>query len=192
MRVFRIALVVILAALLVLWATSGSFLLVNDPQPADVIVVLAGETRWRPARGLQMLQQRYAPKMMLDVPTNAIIFNKNTLDIAREYIESLPQRNFISICSIAGLSTKEEAKDVARCLQNSGVKRILIVTSDYHTRRARSTFQHELPEYQISVAAAFDSQQYGVAWWHHRQWAKMNFDEWLRVMWWEVVDRWRK
>lgn len=192
MRAFRIALVAVFGGVLLLWATSGGFLVVNDPQRADLIVVLAGETRWRPARGVQLLSQNYAPRMMLDVPANAIIYNKNTIDIARDYIASLQQRNFISICSIAGLSTKEEAEDVSRCLQNSGVKRILIVTSDYHTRRARSTFRHELPEYQISVAAAFDSEQYGVAWWQHRQWAKMNFDEWLRLVWWQAVDRWRK
>lgn len=191
MRSLRLALIVIFLFLLFLSVTSGSFLLVNDPQPADVIVVLAGETNWRPARALQLLSQHYAPKMLLDVPINAIIYNQNTLDIARSYVRSLPARDFISICPIAGLSTKEEAKDVVRCLKDSGARRVLVVTSDYHTRRARSTFQHELRGYQVSVAASFDSEQYGLAWWQHRQWAKMNLDEWLRLMWWELVDRWR-
>jgi uncharacterized SAM-binding protein YcdF (DUF218 family) len=66
-----------------------------------------------------------------------------------------------------------------------------VVTSDYHTRRSLSTFRHELPECQISVAGAGDPQQFGLAWWRHRQWAKLNFDEWVRLMWWEAVDRWR-
>ena len=25
----------------------------------------------------------------------------------------------------------------------------------------------------------------------NRQWAKINFDEWLRLVWWQAVDRWR-
>lgn len=191
MRCVRILLIIILSGLLLLSLTSGNFLIVNDPQPADVIVVLAGETNWRPARALQLLSQNYAPKMMLDVPSNAIIYNQNTLDIARAFVQSLPQRASISTCPIVGLSTKDEARDVLRCLQDIGVHRVLVVTSDYHTRRARSIFQLELRGYQISIAAAFDSEQYGVAWWQHRQWAKMNFDEWLRLMWWEIVDRWR-
>lgn len=191
MRGLRFALIFILSFLLILSLTSGNFLVVNDPQRADVIVVLAGETNWRPARALQLLSQGYAPKMMLDVPTNAIIYNQNTLVIARQYVQTLARKDAISICSIVGLSTKAEAKDVARCLQGSGARRILVVTSDYHTRRARSTFEHELRGYQVSIAAAFDSQQFGVPWWYHRQWAKMNLDEWLRLMWWELVDRWR-
>ena len=68
---------------------------------------------------------------------------------------------------------------------------MLVVTSDYHTRRALSTFRHEVPDMQISVAAATDQQQFGGSWWRHRQWAKLNFDEWLRLVWWEAVDRWR-
>src|SRR5215472_10993487 len=98
MRSLRVVLVVILSFLLLLSLTSGSFLLVNDPKPADVIVVLAGETNWRPARGLELLSQHYAPKMLLDVPINAIIYNQNTLDIARAYVRSLPARDAISIC----------------------------------------------------------------------------------------------
>ena len=184
-------LIVVLSLFLMLSLTSGNFLVVNDPQPADVIVVLAGETNWRPARALQLLSQNYAPKMLLDVPVNGIIYNQSLMNIAHQYVQSLPHAESISICSIAGLSTKEEAKDVIHCLQNTGAHRVLVVTSDYHTRRARSIFQHELRGYQVSVAAAFDSEQYGVAWWQHRQWAKMNFDEWLRLVWWEMVDRWR-
>lgn len=191
MRKLRFTLIAILSFTLLLSLTSGNFLVVNDPRPADVIVVLAGETNWRPARALQLLSQGYAPKMLLDVPTNAIIYNQNTLDIARQYVQTLARKDAISICSIAGLSTKEEAKDVARCLHGTGARRILVVTSDYHTRRARSTFEHELRGYQVSIAAAFDSEQFGVPWWYHRQWAKMNLDEWLRLMWWELVDRWR-
>jgi uncharacterized SAM-binding protein YcdF (DUF218 family) len=64
------------------------------------------------------------------------------------------------------------------------------VTSDYHTRRARSIFQHQLKGYQIFVTPAYDPQQFGATWWQQRQWAKMNFNEWLRLMWWEAVDRW--
>jgi uncharacterized SAM-binding protein YcdF (DUF218 family) len=191
MRWLRFILIVVLSAGLLLWLTSGSFLVVNDPQPADVIVVLAGETNFRPARALQLLSHNYAPRIFLDVPTNAIIYNQNTLEIARQYVQSLPRRDSISVCPIAGLSTKAEARDVSHCLQDIGAHRILIVTSDYHTRRARITFQHELRGCQIYVAAAFDSEQYGAAWWQHRQWAKMNLYEWLRLVWWEIVDRWR-
>jgi DUF218 domain-containing protein len=164
---------------------------VNDLQQADVIVVLAGETNRRPSRGQQLLSQNYAPKMLLDVPATEVIYDKGLIEIAKAYIQNSPQHQSLGICPIYGLSTKAEAQDVSRCLAHTGAHRILVVTSDYHTRRARSIFQQELHGYQIFINSASDPQQFGTSWWQHRQWAKMNFDEWVRLMWWELVDRWR-
>lgn len=181
----------VLIAFLMFSMTSGSFLVINKPQPADAIVVLAGETDRRPARALELLSQHYAPKIILDVPSNARIYNRSIPELAAEYVEHLPQKDAVSLCSIFGLSTKAEAHDVESCLQRSNVHTILLVTSDFHTRRALSIFTHELPSYRFSVAAAYDPQQFGTKWWQHRQWAKQNFDEWFRLAWWEGVDRWR-
>jgi uncharacterized SAM-binding protein YcdF (DUF218 family) len=189
-RKLRITLIVILFAILILSSSSGGFLVVNDLQPADLIVVLAGETDRRPSLGLQLLSQKYAPKMLLDVPANNVVYDQNLIDIAKAFTQKSPQNQSIEICPIVGLSTKTEAQDVSRCLGHTSAHRILVVTSDYHTRRARSIFQHELGGHQIFVTPAFDPQQFGTSWWQHRQWAKMNFDEWVRLMWWELVDRW--
>jgi hypothetical protein len=155
-------------------------------------VVLAGETDKRPARGLQLLADGYAPKMVIDVPSPAKIYNIDLMEMAKRYVSGLPQSKSISLCPIEGLSTKAEAHDVERCLASMKVNSILLVTSDYHTRRARDTFAHELRNRQVSVAAASDPQQFGASWWEERQWAKMNLEEWTKFVWWEVIDRWRR
>ena len=191
MRKLGTVLIVLLAVALFLFSTSGKFLIINRPQHADAIVVLAGETDRRPALGLQLLQRGYAPRMVLDVPATGKIYQWNMLQLAQQYVHELPQAQSVIICPIYGLSTKAEAQDVSQCLKNLGVHSVLVVTSDYHTRRALSTFRRELPGMQISVAAAPDPQQFGGSWWQHRQWAKLNFDEWLRLVWWQAVDRWR-
>jgi hypothetical protein len=187
----RIVLIGVLSLWLLFSLTSGGFLVVNNPQQADVIVVLAGETFQRPKRGLELLSQNYAPKMLLDVPAVEMIYGQNAVELAQRYVQQLPQSQSVAICPIVGLSTKAETQDVSRCLEQTGDRSILVVTSDYHTRRALSTFQHELPKYKIYVAAVRDPGQFGAGWWKRRQWAKMNFDEWIRLVWWEAVDRWR-
>jgi uncharacterized SAM-binding protein YcdF (DUF218 family) len=187
----RITLIVAIAAALFFAANCGRFLVVNDLQKADNIVVLAGETHQRPARGMQLLAQNYAGKMLLNVPVGEVIYNRNQIDLAADYIQASPYGRSIQICPVYGLSTKTEAQDVGRCLQNSGVRRLLLVTSDYHSRRARSIFQHELKGYEVFVTPTSDPQQFGTAWWQHRQWAKTSFDEWLRLLWWELIDQWR-
>ncbi len=189
----KLRLISILGALFLvaLVATSGRFLVVNEVRNADVIVVLAGETDRRPARGMELLDQGYAPRLILDVPAEARIYQWKQAELAQKYVEGLPEAKSVSVCPVYGHSTRDEAHDVFRCLQGVGGRRVLLVTSDFHTRRALSTFHRELPGYDYSIAAVFDPREFGVQWWRRREWAKMNFDEWLKLIWWEVVERWR-
>jgi hypothetical protein len=168
----------------------GTFLIVDAPRPSDVILVLAGETDRRPQRALDLLAQGYGPRIVLDVPTNAKLYEFTQIQLAQKYIQDLPQAASISICPIDGLSTKDESKDAEKCLHREGAKSVLIVTSDFHTRRALEVFRREIPGHEYSVAAARNEEQFGVRWWTHRQWAKTLVDEWLRLIWWKIVDQW--
>jgi uncharacterized SAM-binding protein YcdF (DUF218 family) len=183
---------VLILALLLLWAISesGKVLVVDDPQKADVILVLAGDTEYRPARALELLQRGYAPRIILDVPQNERLFGASALQLAQAWINLQPQAQAMRICPITGLSTKAESFESAACLRRAGAHSVLLVTSDFHTRRARSIYRKEQPEFTFSVAPSHDSEQFGVRWWQHRQWAKTNLDEWFRLVWWEGVDRW--
>jgi hypothetical protein len=169
----------------------GGFLVLDAPRPSDVILVLAGETERRPERALQLLAQGYGRRIVLDVPAHAKIYEFTQIQLAEKYIQDLPQAGSVSLCPIEGLSTKDESKDVEKCLARDGGKSVLIVTSDFHTRRALSVFRREIPAYEYSVAASRDGAQFGVRWWTHRQWAKTFVDEWLRLVWWKMVDQWR-
>ncbi len=172
-------------------AKAGRFLVVDAPRPSDLILVLAGETNRRPARALQLLAQGYGRRIVLDVPTNSTIYAFTQIQLAQKYIQDLPQGASMTICPIDGLSTKDESKDAEKCLAREGGKSVLIVTSGFHSRRALSIFQRELPEYAYSIAAARDEEQFGFRWWTHRQWAKTFVDEWLRLIWWKTFDQWR-
>jgi hypothetical protein len=176
--------------LVVLAAKAGSFLIVDAPRRSDVILVLAGETDRRPQRGLELLAQGYGRRMVLDVPTNAKLYEFTQIQLAQKYVQDLPQGALVSVCPIDGLSTKDESKDAEKCLTREGGTSVLIVTSDFHTRRALDVFQREVSGREYSVAAARDQEQFGARWWMHRQWAKTMVNEWLRLIWWEVVDRW--
>ena len=168
---------------------AGRFLIVNDPQRADVIVVLAGETDRRPARAVELLDQGYAKRVLIDVPAAASNFGFSQIQLAEKYIQQLPEAASMKVCPIVGLSTKEEAREVQNCLL-PGEERVLVVTSDFHTRRALSIFRREIPGRTLAVAAAYDPTQFGAEWWTHRQWAKTLVDEWLRLIWWSAIERW--
>ncbi len=190
-RAWLLALGVVAALSIVLAAKAGSFLVLDAPRPSDVILVLAGETNRRPERALQLLAQGYGRRVVLDVPTNSKLYEFTQIQLAEKYVQDLPQGASVSVCPIDGLSTKDESKDAEKCIAREGGKSVLIVTSDYHTRRALSVFRREVPEHEYSVAAARNGEQFGARWWTHRQWAKTFVDEWLRLIWWEIVDQWR-
>jgi uncharacterized SAM-binding protein YcdF (DUF218 family) len=78
------------------------------------------------------------------------------------------------------------------------VSSVLIVTSDYHTRRAFSIFTARLPHYRWSIADAWEAYAGGAPqrmpadnWWRNRRWAKTIAEEWQKLIWWELVDRWK-
>ena len=177
--------------LLVLARNAGRLLEVDAPQKSDVILVLAGETDHRVERGLQLLEQGYGRTLIINVPASARVYGLTEIQLAQQFIERLHPNGPIRICPIEGLSTKEETWDAEKCLQQWGGDRVLIVTSDFHTRRALSIFRRELPHRSFSIAAVYDATQFGSSWWKHRQWAKTCLDEWLRLSWWNAVDRWR-
>jgi uncharacterized SAM-binding protein YcdF (DUF218 family) len=186
----RVLLALLLAGI-ALASQAGRFLVVDQPQPSDAILVLAGETGVRPARALELLHQGMAPRVILDVEVRDVLYGQPLAELAQRYANSLPERERISICPITGLSTYAETDDVNHCLEARGVHTVLIVTSASHTRRALRIFRHRLPHYQFSVAAAQDPTHFGISWWSNREWAKTTFDEWAKLTWWEVVDRWR-
>lgn len=189
MRLLR--LLILLAVFVVLVSQAARFLVVDDPQKSDALVVLAGETASRPARGLELLRQGMAPRMFLDVESADVIYDQRLTDLAQKYLNTQSDAARISVCPITGLSTNAETDDVRRCLEPLRAHSVLIVTSDFHTRRALSTFRRRLPQYQFSAAAAHDPTHFGAAWWTRREWAKVTCDEWLKLIWWEAVDRWR-
>ena len=192
MRFFRLLIVLFLVVIFAALASQAArFLVVDEPGKSDAIVVLAGETNVRPARALELLRQGVAPRVFMDAETRDRIYDQQLTEIAQKYVNGLGEANRVSVCPIVGFSTNAEADDVSRCLQSLGAHRVLIVTSEFHTRRALMIFRHRLPQYQFNAAAARNPAQFGEAWWTNREWAKTIFEEWSKLLWWEAVDRWR-
>jgi uncharacterized SAM-binding protein YcdF (DUF218 family) len=75
-------------------------------------------------------------------------------------------------------STYEEAQAVARLAHERGWRRLVIVTSNYHTRRAGFTFRRTLgPAFELRTVAAPDSAYHPASWWKHRSGRKAFFLE---------------
>lgn len=183
------------AALLLVFALLAGRLLVRDaPQKSDVIVVLAGDSfDERYDRGLGLLRAGYGQHMFIDVNSEHHLFGRRMTDYAAEFLgrDTGDIRSLVSVCPFSEDSTVTESRYVASCLAPLHPHKVLLVTSDFHSVRALSVFKSRLPQYEWSVAAATDPDMFGLKWWQRREWAKTTFLEWLKVAWWNLIDRWR-
>ena len=175
---------------------AGGYLIVNHPERSAVIVVLAGDHNDRRYwRGLDLLRKGYGQRMIVDAPA-VWIYGRSYADYAADFVAQSAgaQKSQIRICAIAYDSTVQEAPDIGRCLaqMHPAPGSILLVTSDFHTRRALSIMRSRLPQYRWSVAAASDPTIFGEQWWRHREWAKTCFYEWEKLAWWKLFESWRR
>src|ERR1700687_235965 len=173
---------------------SGSFLVVENVHKADAILVLAGDVNDRRyQKGIELLREGYGQQLFVDASDDVTLYGHSYADWARQFVSEGPEvvRDRVRVCPIRGDSTVAEAEYAAKCLSylTSG-SRVLLVTSDYHTRRALSVFTDRLPSYRWYVAPASDPTQFGIEFWHHREWAKNGVKEWQKLVWWELVERW--
>jgi uncharacterized SAM-binding protein YcdF (DUF218 family) len=193
---FKIVFLILCVALAgTLVVRSGRLLVVDQPQPVDVIVVLCGDHNdvrfWH---GMELLRKGFARRMIVDADAT-LSFGRTSTERAAEFIAKAggnlsPQ---ISVCPVTEDSTVAEAANVTECMAqltpapHSG----MIVTHAYHTRRALSIFRHRLPQYLWVASAAQDEDVFGQPWWRRREWAKINLTEWQKLLWWEIGEKWR-
>lgn len=195
-RLFAILSAIVVILILVWFLQPGSQLIINNPENSDAIVVLAGsEADARYWRGMELLRAGYGQHMFLDAVTG-VSYGHSLAELARDFVARTAGANAsqVSVCPVEGDSTKDEAPQVNTCLQQlqPPPHSVVLVTDEYHTRRALAIFHNRLPQYRWTAAAAKNDSQFGVPWWKHREWAKTYLTESEKFLWWELFDRWRR
>jgi uncharacterized SAM-binding protein YcdF (DUF218 family) len=107
--------------------------------------------------------------------------------ISRKFPEIVSR---VEVCPTAADSTRSEVADIALCLARLNATSVLVVTSDFHTRRAISILRSALPQYHWSVAAARDKNVFRTDWWRDRTSVLTYISEWEKLAWWEAIERW--
>ena len=171
---------------------AGTALVVNQPQRSDVILLLAGdEDDIRYWKGIELLRSGYAPQMLVDARGDAVSYGRTPAELTEDFIRRSGGGLAVHVCPTRGTSTLQEMQSAAACLRPIAPRTILLVTSDYHTRRALSIARKAHPGYSWSVAAANSGLLSAPGWWTDRQIAKSVLLEWQKVVWWELVERHR-
>jgi uncharacterized SAM-binding protein YcdF (DUF218 family) len=159
---------------------AGSFWVVEDQlEHADAIIVigddnLAGD---RASKAAALFRAGWAPQVVASgrmLRPYAGVAELIARDLESQGVPSAAVVRFAHYAS----NTREEAEALRGLVTERGWRRILLVTSNYHTRRARYIFRHVFPAaLAIAVIPAQDSQFDPGSWWQSPNGRKLLFLE---------------
>lgn len=184
---------ILLLASLLRW---GGDLLISDDSLSgrlDGAVVLEGSILGENARiagAVALLQQGKVKRVLLGVPGESY-WGERIEPIARAYIARTYGAGVaaeVDFCEVNGVdSTEEEAQALTRCIDAQRWKSAVIVTSYYHTCRAKIIWRRVLQKQHLALIL----RMHGVSdpefrvrgWWRDRRSAKTWFYESTKLLW---------
>ena len=160
----------------------GGWLVKSEaPFRADMIVVLAGDGMGhRILKGGELVEQGFAPRVLVSGPRGIYGRTEDSLAIPFAVDHGYPQDYFIGFPN-ASHSTVEEAQAILPELQKRGVKKFILVTSDFHTARAGRIYHARANGFEMRVVAANDEYFTAKGWWRTREGCKTVFLEWTKT-----------
>jgi uncharacterized SAM-binding protein YcdF (DUF218 family) len=142
--------------------------------PADFLYVLGGDVNTRPFHSAELFRRGFAPRVVVprteDRPASERGFYPNDADVAVRILqqEGVPDSAITMLRMPDGVtSTQDEGRVLRDYLRAHPARRVIVVTSAYHTRRARWTLRRELDgtEVDLRMAAAPDDRFDASNWW---------------------------
>jgi len=177
-----------------LLTTLADWWIVDEPlERSQVILVLGGDNVMgdRVRHAVELYRQGWAPRLLVSGTSLRSYFNEVEL-MQREAVNlGVPQEHLIAVPQRAS-STLAEALALQRVLAEHDFRKIIVVTSNYHTRRSRLIFRQLYRERgtQVLVSAAPDFEFQPQRWWKDRE-GRIRFVWEVLAMfntWWELLD----
>ena len=196
---------VVLAALVaVVLLGAGRALVVADPLPpqADAIVILAGSVPDRTLEAADLYRAGLAPR---------VVVTRERLPRGQAALRArgvrLPEGDELTVTALhelgvppgaivvlrrRGASTESEARTIARWACAHRLRRLIVVTSRAHSRRARLILRQALG---AGIALAMRPSRYDAfapaRWWHVRRDAKIILSEYQKLTNYLLTERWK-
>ena len=150
--------------------------IIEDPlEKADVIIVLSDDNFYadRATRAAELFREGKASFVVASgrrLRPSAGIAELMEHDLVER---GVPKDKILRVAQ-GGDSTREEAEALAKLAKTKKWHKAIVVTSNYHTRRARYIFRHVFPQdIEIRVAGARDGDFDPENWWEKPKSAKL-------------------
>jgi uncharacterized SAM-binding protein YcdF (DUF218 family) len=154
---------------------------VQEPEHSDMVVVLGGDLFGnRILAAAQLAKDGYAPTVLVSGAGNIYGLHESDFAIPFAVRHGYNEKMFLRLDYPAN-STRDEAQAVTAELRRRGVRKYLLVTSEFHTRRAGRIFRRAAPDLELRVVACPDTLHWN-NWWTDREGRKTFVQEWLKTI----------
>lgn len=135
-------------------------------QSADAIVVVSGgDTNARTDEAIRLFQEGWAPLMVMSGaaadksgPSNAEVMRQRALQ------QGVPNERVL--VDESSETTRQNAQETSRIIAQHDIKRVILVTSGYHMRRAGLEFRSHVGEgINVRFHPVARDHQWSVFWW---------------------------
>jgi len=149
----------------------GENWIVEDPlEHSDAIILLSDDNYYadRAQRASELFRRGLAPVIVASGRRlrpyagigELMVHDLSERGVPKDKIEAFPQN---------AENTKDEAQAIAQLVAKKKWRTVIVVTSNYHTRRARYILHHVFPPtVRVLVASAPDGDFDPQSWWQHR------------------------
>lgn len=168
----------------------GSYLRVEDPwKTSDVIFVLAGESYVRPGMAAELHRLGYAERIVIPVPEwleadRPDLYPNPTLLAAWQMQRlGVPREHIVMLVTPGGTtSTIDDARLFRDYADRHGVRRALVVTSEYHTRRTRWVMRRTFKgsDIELIMVPALEQHFNAHNWWKSEDGLLAYIEEYLK------------
>jgi len=182
----------------------GGFLVVADPPAAaDAIFVLGGEPAERAWEAADLYREGWAPRIVLSTPRTAPaatalaargVAVAGEPQVARQILQGLgvPDEAVLQMPASVN-STEAEARVFKEFVAGRGWRRVLVVSSPFHTRRSRALFRRVLSATGIEVlmVPSRHGEFRAGDWWQERQRVKDLIVEYQKLLFYSLPGQGR-
>jgi len=163
----------------------GDFLVIRDPlEPADAVIAVSGDGTGERARAAAaLIRAGYAPWLILSGSTAGHARGGATAAMVRQArAAGVPEERIL--VDEASSTTGDNARHSAALMADHGLRRAILVTSPYHTRRAAWIFRAEFRPrgLEVRVLAAADSFFQVERWWTRRRDRNLVLREYVKLL----------
>ena len=179
-----IAITIILISIIVV--NLGKFLVQSDKlEKADAIAVFSGDNGPRTERGVELLKEGYADYLIL---SGGKVYDDVTMaELMKNHAIKLGVDESKILIDDESATTNENADFTADIIEENNFKSVIVVTSDYHTRRSKLAMEKALEDTLIDGEKVFVSvtpskeEKFTTKWWTSGNSVIMVISEYLKL-----------